>query len=97
MQLRCSISVGKQIEMRSILPFAAGTTANLALSCVTEFSWQQRKMPTLRCIAVQFLRCGIFMLCLITFVRACIALPVAGNRALHLDYIVVALNRKLQV
>ena len=55
----------------------------LALRCVTEFHGSNGKC--LRCVVVRFvtLHClaEFFTQCLINYVRACVALPIAGNLA----------------
>jgi len=66
--LRRSASKQKRVLF---LPFATKTTANLAMHCVTEFSWQERKMPMLHC---GFCIVEFFTRCLMNYVRACVAL-----------------------
>ena len=71
----------KKIELFPICLRNAVTA--LALRCVTEFHGSNGKC--LRCVAVRFvtLRCvaEFFTQCLINYVRACVALPIAGNLA----------------
>ena len=69
------LAVNVKIELISTICLRSTVTA-LALRCVTEFSWQQRKMPELHCGMVCYVALhsfyAMFSVCA-NYIKACFA------------------------